>query len=370
MIAALNAYYLQEEATRALRSGADIAPHVEEVFAKARRLGVAVVRTYGFNDAAEKLGDSAMQVAPLVYDEVALRGLDLVLARAAAFGIGLVLPLGNYWDAYGGARRYVGWAGLPEPREGDPRFFTEAAVVGHYCEHIATLLARTSAVDGVPYSSHPAILALELLNEARGARLDPEGVQLRAWVDRVAAHVKSLAPRKLVGTGEEGFDVPGPGYDASFWRAAAPDAFSSTGSSFIANTGSPWVDYASAHLYPEAWGFRPEQTVAAGTRWITEHADVARGMGKPLLVGEFGLRNDGSFGLPERRRAYAEWLECASRMGCLGAAPWLFAYDERPAAWDPYTFHVRDGAEPATPGNMYGDLVEARAPPPSPRVTS
>ena len=53
-----------------------------------------------------------MQVAPGVYDEVALRGLDLVLARAHVHGVRLVLPLANRWDAYGGQRQYVAWAGL------------------------------------------------------------------------------------------------------------------------------------------------------------------------------------------------------------------------------------------------------------------
>lgn len=363
MFVALNAYYLQEEATRALRRGAATAPHVDEVFAKARRLGVAVVRTNAFNDAADRIGDSALQVAPLAYDELSLRGLDLVLARAAASGVRLVLPLGNYWDAYGGARRYVAWAGLSRAREGDPRFFTEPAVVDHFCAHVGTLLARVSAIDGLPYADHPAILAFELLNEARGTGLDAGGGQLRAWVDRVAAHVKALAPRKLVGTGEEGLDVGGPGYDAAFWRDSAPGALFSGGSSFRANTASPWIDFASAHLYPEPWGFRPERAVLAGTRWIEEHAAIARQCGKPLFLGEFGLRNDGRFPLAERREAYRRWLDCASLAGCLGAAPWLLAYDERPASWDPYTFHLRDGAAAATPENMYGDLFAQGATP-------
>lgn len=358
MFVALNAYYLQEEATRALRRGADTSPHVDEVFAKARRLGVTVVRTNAFNDAADRIGDSAMQVAPLAYDEVSLRGLDLVLARAAALGVRLVLPLGNYWDAYGGARRYVDWAGLSRPREGDPRFFTEPAVIDHYCEHVGALLTRVSAVDGVPYADHPSILAFELLNEARGVGLDAAGVQMRAWVDRVAAHVKALAPGKLVGTGEEGLDVSGPGYDGAFWRDTAPAALFSGGSSFKANTASQWIDFASAHLYPEPWGFRHERTVLAGARWISEHAAVARQLGKPLFIGEFGLRSDGRFSISERRAAYRQWLDCAARAGCMGAAPWLFAYDQRPASWDPYTFHVRDGADLATPDNMYADLID------------
>jgi mannan endo-1,4-beta-mannosidase len=360
----LNAYYLQEEAARALRRGEPPA-RVDEVLAKARRLGVTVVRTNGFNDAPAKAGDSAMQVAPLVYDEEALRGLDVVLARAAAHDVQLVLPLGNYWDDYGGARQYVAWAGLPDPRQGDPRFFTDRGVVHHYRAHVARLLQRASAVDGVRYADHPAILAFELLNEPRGDGLDAPGTQLRAWVDALAQHVKGLAPAKLVGTGEEGFDVPGPAYDAAFWSDAATPWLFRGGASFLANTASPFIDYASAHLYPEAWSFRPTVIEEAGRRWIGEHAAAAASLGKPLFLSEFGLRRDGRLTLPVRRAAYASWFSCARAAGALGAAPWLFAYDDRPAEWDPYTFYLRDGTEPDDPVNLYAGVVEdaARASP-------
>ena len=107
----LNAYFLQEETARALRRGEAQSEVLEEVLAKASAMGVFGVRTAAYNDAADKVGDSALQIAPLEYDETAFRALDLVLARASVHDVRLVLPLGNYWDAYGGARRYVQCAG-------------------------------------------------------------------------------------------------------------------------------------------------------------------------------------------------------------------------------------------------------------------
>jgi mannan endo-1,4-beta-mannosidase len=80
----LNAYYLQEEATRAFRRGEAPAEVVEEIFTKAKRLGATFIRTWAFNDAADKVGDSAIQVAKLVYDQTALAGFDLMLERAMA----------------------------------------------------------------------------------------------------------------------------------------------------------------------------------------------------------------------------------------------------------------------------------------------
>jgi len=357
-LVALNAYYLQEEAARAIRSGSSRAPTVEEVLLKACSLGVRAVRTHGFNDDVRTGGDSAIQIARLVYDEISLRGLDLVLTRAAELGLRLVLPLGNYWDDYGGTRQYVAWAHLSEPQQGDPRFFTDRSVIDHYKEHVRRLLSRINSFDGIRYGDHPSILVFELLNEPRGVGLDPAGTQMRTWVDELGSLVKSLAPGKLVGTGEEGFDLPDSRhYDRTFWPPQAASSFFTPGSSFALNVASPYVDYASIPLYPDSWGIQPANIAPAGIRWIQDHASIARVFGKRLLVGEFGLRNDGPLGLPGRRSTYRTWMSCAASVGALGAAAWLFAYDARPSSWDAYTFRFVDGTEPDAPVNQYADIL-------------
>jgi len=330
---ALNAYYLQEEAARAIRAGEPTSLVLEVVLVKASALGVTVLRTWAFNDDPRKTGDSAIQVAPLEYDEVALRGLDLVLTRAFAYGIQLVLPLGNYWNDYGGAKQYVAWAGLPQPVEGDPRFFTDRSVVDHYREHIRRLLTRVNTFDGWRYGEHPAVLAWEILNEPRNRGLDAGGDALRAWIDEIGAQVKSLSPATLVGTGEEGFEP------------------------FQRNVESAAVDFGSVHFFPESWNLPPGEIASSGARWIEEHAALTRGSNKPLIFGEFALRNDGAFALAERRAMYRGWFTCAARSGLAGAAPWLFSYDGRPNEWDRHTFYFRDGSAPADPRNRYADIV-------------
>src|ERR1700694_2461078 len=90
---ALNSYYLQEEGARAVRNGLPLSPSVEEVFAKASAMGIPVLRSWAFNDSPDKAGDTAIQMGPLQYDEIALRGLDLVLSRDSAHGIQLIMPL-------------------------------------------------------------------------------------------------------------------------------------------------------------------------------------------------------------------------------------------------------------------------------------
>ncbi len=342
----LNAYYLQESAALDLRAGKSRSAVVDEVFAKAAAMGAVGVRTNAFNDDARRVGTSALQVAPLTYDETAFRGLDLVLAGAHAAGLRLVLPLGNTWDAYGGARRYVEWAGLPRPREADARFFTDPRVVDHYRQHVVAVLSRVNTLDGLRYGAHPAVLAWELVNEPRGKGLDARGHQLREWVDAVGATVREHAPGHFISTGEEGFE-------------------GREGIRYSLNLASPFIDLASFHCYPEAWGVAPEEVAAAGARWISEHAAAALAAGKPALLGEFGLRSDGPFTLPERRALYRGWLRCARRAGVAASAPWLFAPDSRPERWDPHTFHFRDGTAPEDPCNQYVDLLRESAAPPA-----
>lgn len=353
----LNAYYLQDEAAREIRGGSAESLVVEETLAKAAALGAWGVRTNGFNDALSKRGVSTIQLAPGVYDETSLQAMDLVLTRAAHHGVKLVLPLGNFWDAYGGARQYVAWAGLADPRQGDPRFFTQREVISLYKQYVTALLSRVNALDGIRYGEHPAVLGWELLNEPRGVGLDRRGEAMRAWVDELSGVVKALAPGHLVGTGEEGFDTSTDGYDGSFWRSASGASLFEASASFQRNTASLLIGFGSAHFYPEAWGVQREAMARAGAHWISEHAELAGQLGKPLFLGEFGLRNEGGFSLEERRALYRGWMRCAWRAGVGGIAPWMFAYDARPDAWDDYTFYFRDGTAPEDPRNRYADLV-------------
>jgi len=356
----LNAYYLQEEAARAVRRGEPPGAVVEEVCGAAVALGATVLRVNAFNDDPARAGDSAIQVAPLRHEEAGLLGLDWVLATAARHGLRLVLPLGNAWDAYGGARQYVAWAGLPRPVEADPRFFTERRVVEHYLAHVRALLARVSAVDGLAYRRHPAVLCWELLNEPRGPPGARGGAALRRWIDEVGRTVKEAAPGQLVATGEEGYGLVGPEHDRAFWRRARLGRATGGGARFELDTASPFVDVASVHCYPEAWGVAPGRIAEAGERWIREHAAAARRLGKPLLVGELGLRRDGPLPQAERREALRRWLACAREEGA-GVLPWLLGHAGRPAAWDAHTFYGgepgRSAVHPGAPADDLAALV-------------
>jgi mannan endo-1,4-beta-mannosidase len=191
------------------------------------------------------------------------------------------------------------------------------------------------------WADDPTVLAWELMNEPRGRGL-PAGA-LTDWVRFAARTLKRIAPRQLLSVGDEGEETSFDGYDERFWRAVdgahlfAPD----NGGSFRAFVELDEVDLASCHFYPQKYGLRPGAEREAGVAWIEEHARVAGRVGKPLVIGEFGIANGG---LPadERLAAYRAWLRAAQTSGAAGVGPWLFAYQSRPAEWDEFTFYIND----------------------------
>lgn len=322
-----NCYFLAEEGARELLGWQGFAGRVDEALRKAAGLGLRVVRAWAFNDDPDN--PAAIQPAPGRLSEAGLAGVDLAIERARAHGVRLLLSLGNFWGDYGGVPQYLRWHGLPPDRT--DAFFTAPSVVAHYAEHLEALLTRRNPRTGLTWGEDPTVLGWELMNEPRA------GGATVAWVEALAPVVRRAAPRQLLCTGGEG---------------RAEDDFAGALQS---------VDLASIHLYPEEWRWPPGQAEAAGVRWIQDHAERASAAARPLLVGEFGLKNRG-LGLAERRRVYRAWLEAARRHPSVaGVCSWSFSTDDRPDDWDEFTWGWRTGTVPEHPANRYADLFADEA---------
>jgi mannan endo-1,4-beta-mannosidase len=292
--------------------------HVDDQIGLARSLGFTVMRTWGFADGADNEGvpaERALQPAPGVYNEIAFRALDYVLHQADLAGIRLLIPLVNGNASYGGAAQYVAWCA---PGAGERAFYENASCKQMYRRYVSYVLNRRNTYNGRLYKDDPTVFAWELANEPHivdGA--EPTGGVLRAWVAEMAAHYKSIDPLHMVATGEEGYDVTPAGYSPlASYNGQAWLFDGSKGIAFSANTADPNVDFGSIHVYPEYWSL----SAAGGSTWIADHVRIARSLGKPLVLGEFGASRDTA-------ATFASWIGTAEAEHAPGMLAWQVMCD-------------------------------------------
>jgi mannan endo-1,4-beta-mannosidase len=315
---------------------------VDEVFANAKSLGLTVIRTWGFFDSSDSLNPAVLQSRPGRYNESALCGLDYVILQARRHGVRVVFPFVNSWDEFGGMNQYVRWrmevspslakglfgkystdqqhtvvTGVAGQRycvalsalAGHDDFYADSLIRQWYRNYVRTLLERKNTKTGVRYKDDSWILGWELANEPRSS--DATGLLTGGWLEEMSGFVKSIDANHLLGTGEEGFDIGGGGYQGLASGGQQWLFNGSAGVGFSRNTAISAIDFGSIHLYPEAWGM-PN---SAGNAWIRDHIAVAGAWGKPLIIGEFGVQF-------EKAQTYDSWLSTIVLDGAAGGLVW------------------------------------------------
>jgi mannan endo-1,4-beta-mannosidase len=291
----LNAYYLQDEV------GQGAPTHATAALDDARTLGAEVVRAWAFNDRPDKSSRMWSDLTTPVED--GLRALDYVLDEAARRQLRLILALHDFWPAYGGIAQWLRWRGIAFDDKASPekyaaRFWSDSQLREAYRTRARLLLDRRNSINGVRYGDDPTVLAWELMNEARQAPSD--------WVSFAAESVRAYASQ-LVSLGDE--------------RAL----------------DSADLDLASLHVYPEKYGARAGDEARFGVAAITE---AARGVTRPLIVGEFGL-SAAHLPLPRRQEAYCDWFDAAATEPFVaGIGPWLLGYAGRPPDDEQFIFYA------------------------------
>lgn len=317
-------------------------PVVDDLFDAARALDLKVMRVWGMLDRGSldgsvpnADGDGHKQGVYFQYwDPVAkkpayndgedgLVRLDYVLAAAAKNDIKVIVVLINNWRAFGGIDQYLMWYGRNKHHE----FFTEPELKQAYRNWVKHVVERTNTVNGRKYREDPTVFAWELANEPRckgGAAFDSatgwDKSTLTSWADEMSRYIKTLDQNHLVSVGDEGF-LDGGG---DHWAYKAND-----GVDHAALTGLPNIDFGTFHLYPEDWttpdGF--------GEQWIIDHLKVARELGKPTVLEEYGIKvgrtqgnlGDINQGWAEREATYKRWNEITLKRGGNAAMPWMLA---------------------------------------------
>jgi mannan endo-1,4-beta-mannosidase len=247
----------------------------------------------------------AIQNAPGVVDDSLLAGLDFTLAEMTKRHMHAVLYLGNYWEWSGGMSQYNVWTGgkTVDPEDTtqgwgafmdfSATFYSNPEAMKMYENYVRMIVTRKNTINGRMYYEDPAIMSWQLANEPRPGRDGGPGQQnlvvFYRWLDQTAMFIHSLDPNHLVNAGSEG--IVGTLQSEEYYLKAFQ---------------TPHIDYLNLHLWPLNWGwFNPgrwEETLPStkikAIAYISRHLELARKLGKPIVMDEFGLGRDGGAILP------------------------------------------------------------------------
>ncbi len=313
---------------------------VDDLFANAERIDFRVMRIWSMLDVGSFDGsvphvdgpgpkqgvylqywDSAKQQVAYNETETGLPNLDYALDSAARHNVKLILVLVNNWSAFGGIDQYVEW----HKRKYHHEFFTDPEIRETYKNWVSHLIHRKNTVNGRVYRDDPTIFAWELANEPRcigaAGRDMKQGwdkTTITDWADEMSTFIKSLDTNHMVSVGDEGF-LDGGG---SHWAYQAND-----GVDHKSLTALSTIDFGTFHLYPEDWGAKLDW----GDQWIVDHLKVARELGKPTILEEYGvkvMRSKGTLGRmvqgwAERKAAYERWNDIMLQQGGNGSLVWM-----------------------------------------------
>lgn len=240
--------------------------------------------------------EPSLQKEAGVYDEDVFRGLDFLLAEMGKRKMSAVLYLNNAWEWSGGYGRYLEWAGAgdavlpsvdgwPAYMEFASGFVTNGKAKELFAAHVRTVVSRVNSITGKAYRDDPAIFSWQIANEPRCfSSSDSAKAAFADWIWETASLIKSIDPHHMVSVGSEG--RWGCENDMSLYEKihSCPD-----------------IDYLTAHIWPYNWGWVSsdslekdiDNAVSETDKYIDEHLAVARKLGKPLVIEEFGFPRDG-----------------------------------------------------------------------------
>lgn len=284
----------------------------------------------------------AQQRAPGEYNQQVLDGLDFLLAEMKKRDMYAVICLTNFWAWSGGISQYVSWANneaIPyhPPAKGGSwmryqrftsSFYRNEEAQQLFENHLRFLIGRRNSVTGQAYKEDPTIMAWQLANEPRSF---VNGRTFRRWIEKTAKLIKELDPNHLVSLGGEG---------------DADNIFA--GASFKKDQRSDYIDYLTMHIWVQNWTWYDptgpaetfEKAVKKAREYIQHHTAMAKVMGKPVVLEEFGIARDQEGYGPEMTTKYRDtyfrlifeelYRLAQNKEGVAGCNFWSWAGEGRP----------------------------------------
>ena len=237
---------------------------------------------------------ASLQVAPGVYNDTILAGLDYFMNELRERDMTAVLYLNNSWEWSGGYSVYLQWSGhgdvvvpavdgWPAYMEYVKQFPQSDSAKALFANHVNYIVSRTNRYNQIKYVDDPTIMSWQIGNEPR-AFSDENKEPFARWMADVAAQIKSLDPNHMVSSGSEG--SWGCEMDMNLFEKIHAD---------------PNINYLNIHIWPYNWSWVKADSLKEllprakenTKKYIDDHMVIARKYSKPIVLEEFGFPRDG-----------------------------------------------------------------------------
>ena len=238
--------------------------------------------------------EPSLQVAPGVYNDTILAGLDYFMNELRERDMTAVLYLNNSWEWSGGYSVYLQWSGhgdavvpavdgWPAYMEYVKQFPQSDSAKALFANHVNYIVSRTNRYNQIKYVDDPTIMSWQIGNEPR-AFSDVNKEPFARWMADVAAQIKSLDPNHMVSSGSEG--SWGCEMDMNLFEKIHAD---------------PNINYLNIHIWPYNWSWVKADSLKEllprakenTKKYIDDHMVIARKYSKPIVLEEFGFPRDG-----------------------------------------------------------------------------
>lgn len=238
--------------------------------------------------------EPSLQVAPGVYNDTILAGLDYFMNEMRERDMTAVLYLNNSWEWSGGYSVYLQWSGhgdavvpavdgWPAYMEYVKQFPQSDSAKALFANHVNYIVSRTNRYNQIKYVDDPTIMSWQIGNEPR-AFSDENKEPFARWMADVAAQIKSLDPNHMVSSGSEG--SWGCEMDMNLFEKIHAD---------------PNINYLNIHIWPYNWSWVKADSLKEllprakenTKKYIDDHMVIARKYSKPIVLEEFGFPRDG-----------------------------------------------------------------------------
>ena len=238
--------------------------------------------------------EPTLQIAPGVYNDTILDGLDYLLTEMGRRGMVAVLYLNNSWEWSGGYGFYLEQAGegkTPRPNEdGYPAFMnfvqkyaTSEKAHQLFYNYVRFIISSVNRYTGKAYKDDPAIMSWQIGNEPRAFSKEALPA-FEKWLREASSLIRSLDGNHLISIGSEGAWGCEGSYD-SYKRICS----------------DPNIDYCNIHLWPYNWGWAKKDSLREDVQrscensrdYIDRHLKICEEIKKPLVMEEFGYPRNG-----------------------------------------------------------------------------